>query len=118
MAAPRESVSLTPAAFFAAVRKGKRFPLLLLRGNEDYLLRQAVERVYCGRARSGRRRTSILTNSAARMSSVETLWNALTTLPLLAASRMVVLELSGEPKKELAEVIKRYAARPSATTQF
>jgi DNA polymerase III subunit delta len=117
MAAPRDSATLSPTAFLTAIRKGKRFPLLLLRGTEEYLLRQAVDE-YVKAALDPAAADFDYNEFRSQEVNGETLWNALTTLPLLGSSRMVVLELAGEPKKDVVEVLSRYAARPSATTQF
>ncbi|MCX6601931.1 MAG: hypothetical protein NT025_10295 [bacterium] len=35
--------SLSPAKFLEAVRKGRRFAMVLLRGEEEYLLREALQ---------------------------------------------------------------------------
>ncbi len=117
MAAPRESTTLSPTAFLTTVRKGKRFPLLMLRGTEEYLLRQALAE-YIKTALDPAAADFDYNEFRSQEVTGEILWNALTTLPLLASSRMVVLELSGEPKKDVVEVLSRYAARPSATTQL
>jgi DNA polymerase III subunit delta len=113
--APRDGGVLPSAAFLTAIRKGKRYPVLLLHGSEEYLLRQAV-REYTALALDPAAADFDFSEFRSQEVSGETLFNALTTLPFMASHRLVVLELSGEPNKEIAEVLKRYSALPAPTT--
>lgn len=110
-----QSRKLSPERFKDAVRKGQIFDVLLLHGEEDYLLREAL-RGYTEAALPAA--TADFDRSEFRGSDVDgrTFFNAATTLPLMAKRRLVMLELSTEPAKELAAAIHRYAERPSPTT--
>jgi DNA polymerase III delta subunit len=105
------------AEFQKAVQKGKKFEIVAFHGSEEYLLREALED-YLGK---------IVTPEAAafdytefRSSDVDggTLWNALTTLPLLSERRVVLWEVGGEIKAETAEALKAYVNRPAASTSL
>ncbi|HEY3294442.1 MAG TPA: DNA polymerase III subunit delta [bacterium] len=106
---------MTATEFLRDVRKGKHFEIVVLRGSEEFLLREAQEEYL----------SKIVTPDAAAFDFTEfrgsdadggTLWNAVTTLPLLSERRVVLWESSGEIKQDVADALTRYAARPSATT--
>jgi len=109
--------SMTPKEFLAAVRKGKRFDVLLLKGSEEFLLRQAL-REYVSAAMPDD--AAGLDYSEYRASDVDAgvLWNTLTTMPLFSARRLVVLDVSRSVGEAVAGVIERYAARPSPNTSL
>jgi DNA polymerase III subunit delta len=108
---------LSPTEFLRAVRKGKRFDCLLLRGEEEFLLRQALDE-YVNAAIPIESRD--LDFSEFRVSEIDakSLWNALITMPFLSERRVIVLDLSGEPKDEIAKCLATYTARPSASTSL
>jgi len=106
-----------PAEFLKEVRKGKQFDIVVLRGSEEFLLREAQQE-YLAKI--------VTPDSAAfdytefRGSDVEggTLWNAVTTLPLMGNRRVVLWEVAGEIKSDAADALSRYAARPSDKTSL
>jgi DNA polymerase-3 subunit delta len=107
--------SMSPAKFLEAVRKGKRFEMVLLRGEEEYLLREALQEFV---SKTVPLESADFNYSELRAVEVspEVLWNALTTLPFIGERRLIVLDLNGEPRKEIAEALARYMKRPAATT--
>ena len=109
--------SLTPVKFLEAARKGKRFEIVLLRGEEDYLLREALTEYI---ARTISPDSADFNYNEFRTGEVngETLWNALITLPFLGDLRLVVLDLSGEVRKDVVKVLMDYSLRPSPTTSL
>jgi DNA polymerase-3 subunit delta len=117
MPAIARSGALSASAFLKAVRKGTRYDLLLLRGEEELLLRQALHE-YVSLAMTPE--AASFDYSELRISEVEgpALWNALTTLPLLGERRLVVLELNGEPKSGALEALRNYLPRAARTTSL
>ncbi|RPH93032.1 DNA polymerase III subunit delta [candidate division KSB1 bacterium] len=115
MAAPTDSGSVKPFKFLEAVRKGKHFDIVLLRGEEEYLLREALHE-YISAVISPEGRDFDYCEFRSGEVTGEALWNALITLPFLAERRLVVLELTAEPKQELAKALSNYVNRPSSTT--
>jgi DNA polymerase-3 subunit delta len=107
--------SLSPAKFLEAVRKGKRFEMVLLRGEEEYLLREALQEFV---SKTVPPESADFNYSEHRASEVsgEALWNALTTMPFMGERRLIVLDLNGEPRKDVAEALVAYVKRPSPTT--
>jgi DNA polymerase III subunit delta len=106
-----------PSEFTTAVHKGKRFDVVLLRGAEDYLLREALE-AYRSAAMPAEAAAFDLSELRSQDIDGKTLWNAVTTLPLLGERRLVILEIGSELKGDLAEAVKRYVAHPAKTTSF
>jgi DNA polymerase III subunit delta len=113
--ADAKSSILRPAQFLEAVRKGKRFDVLLLKGTEEFLLRSALKTFLAAVVKPEAEAFDFMELRSQEVDG-ETLWNALTTLPLLAEKRIVVLELTGEPKAATGEALKAYLSRPSSTT--
>ncbi|MDD5088690.1 MAG: DNA polymerase III subunit delta [bacterium] len=111
------SHSLTPRELHIAVRKGKRFDVLLLKGSEEFLLRQALREYVAAVMPED---AAGLDFSEYRASDIDagTLWNALTTMPLFSDRRLVVLDISRSVGEDVAGVIERYAARPSPNTSL
>jgi DNA polymerase III subunit delta len=109
--------SLTPAKFLEAVRKGKRFEIVLLRGEEDYLLREALQE-YISRIVTPESVDFNYQEFRSGEVSGETLWNALITLPFMGDLRLVVLDLSSDVKKDVIKALAAYSQRPSATTSL
>jgi DNA polymerase-3 subunit delta len=107
--------SLSPAKFLEAVRKGKRFETVLLRGEEEYLLREALQEFV---SKTVPPESADFNYSELRASEVsgEALWNALTTMPFTGERRLIVLDLNGELRKDVAEALTAYVQRPSPTT--
>ena len=91
--------------------------IIVLSGAEEYLIHRELERLV-GANLNADARAFDFNEFRASETDAGTLWNALITLPLLAQKRIVILHIQGEPKEELLQTIKRYAARPSATTLF
>lgn len=109
--------SLSPKEFLAAVRKGKRFDVLLLKGSEEFLLRQAL-REYISTVMP--EDAAGLDYSEYRASDIDggVLWNALTTMPLFCEKRLVVLDISRSVGQDVAGILEKYAARPSPNTSL
>jgi DNA polymerase-3 subunit delta len=106
---------MSPAKFLEAVRKGRRFETVWLRGDEEYLLREALQEFLaktvppeCAGLDYGELRAGELTG--------ESLWNALTTMPLMGERRVIVLDLNGGARKDVGEALSKYLHRPSPTT--
>lgn len=115
MAAKAPSVTHTPHTLFAAAKKGELPAVTLLIGTDEYLIRQTS--------------TSILNVIATpeirdfdfnhfRGDAVDgnTLWNALTTLPLLASKRVILLENPAKLDDRATERLTKYIELPSPTT--
>lgn len=109
--------SMTPAKFLEAARKGKRFEIVLLRGEEDYLLREALQE-YVSRTITPESADFNYNEFRSGEVTGETLWNALITLPFMGDIRLVVLDLSGELRKDIVKVLAAYSQRPSPTTSL
>lgn len=112
-----QSRGMTPARFRDAVRKGQLFDVVLLRGSEDYLLREVL-REYIAAAMPAA--AADFDRSDFRGPDVEprTFYNAVTTLPLMASRRLVILEITSELGSDLAAAVQRYIERPAATTSL
>jgi DNA polymerase-3 subunit delta len=109
------TTAMTPADFRQALRKGKKYDIVLLRGNEEFLLREVLDeyiRVVMDPAAVD------FDYSELRGQEVDgrTLWNALTTLPLLAERRVVVLDASSDLKADAVESLGLYTKHPASTT--
>lgn len=109
------SRSLTPKEFLAAVHKGKRFNVLLLKGSEEFLLRQAL-REYVSTVMPDDAAGLDYSEFRASETDAGTLWNALTTMPLFCEKRLIVLDVSRSVSENVAGIIEKYAARPSPNT--
>jgi DNA polymerase-3 subunit delta len=108
---------MSPAKFLEAVRKGKRFEMLLLCGEEEFLLREAL-REYVSRIVSPESADFNYCEYRAGEVSAESLWNSLITLPFAGDLRLIVLDLDVEPPKDVVKGLLSYSRRPSATTSL
>jgi DNA polymerase III delta subunit len=106
---------MTPAEFKQALRKGKKYSILLLRGSEEFLLREVLQEYL---AQTVTEAAADFDFSELRGQDVDgkTLWNALTTLPLLAEQRVVVLDATSDLKTDAAESLALYSKHPAPTT--
>lgn len=109
--------SMSPAKFLEAVRKGKHFEIVLLRGEEEYLLREALH-AYVSKAVSPESADFNYCEFRSSEVSGETLTNALITLPFVGGIRLIVLDLEGGPPKDILKRLIAYSRRPSATTSL
>jgi DNA polymerase III subunit delta len=117
MAAAAISGKITPGEFLKAVRKGTTFDVLLLRGDEEFMLREALKE-YTTRAVSPAAADFDYSELRAAETDGGTVWNALTTMPFMGQRRVVVVDMSGDPKAETVKTLMDFAARPSKTTSL
>ncbi len=110
-----DRLGMNPAQFLKAVESGKQFPVLLLYGEEEYLIREAA-RLYLDRiADETTRQFDVAEFRGEDVDSIA-LWNALTTLPLLAAKRVVVIDTPTDLSEKAKERLERYLAHVAPTT--
>jgi DNA polymerase III delta subunit len=108
-------LAVTPQALLAAA-KSAQFPrLTLLVGAEEYLIRQTLASLLNVVATPEIREFDF-THLRGENTDGNTLWNALTTLPLLAAQRVIVLENPAKLDDRATERLTKFLTKPSATT--
>jgi DNA polymerase III subunit delta len=110
-------MNLAPAEFLKTIRKGKRFNLLLLAGEEEFLIRQALDE-YMKIAVTPECRDFDFSEFNGRETDAKSLWAALTTMPLMVPQRIVLLDAPSQLEADGKEALRKYLERPSASTSL
>jgi DNA polymerase III subunit delta len=108
---------MNPADFIKAIRKGKRYQQLLIAGEEEFLIREAVNE-YLLVAVEPECRDFDYSEFRGRETDGRSLWSALTTLPLIAKQRVVLLDSPNQLEADSKEALKKYLNNPSPTTSL
>lgn len=115
LAAKTSRQDVTPQLLLAAAKKGEFPPVTLLVGAEEYLIRQTVKSLLDVLVTADVRDFDF-THLRADNLDGNALWNALTTLPLLAPGRIVVLDNPAKLEDRALERLAKYCERPAPTT--
>ena len=89
--------------------------IIVVAGPEDFLVNEKLEELVRQHV-SEESRAFDYTEFRSNDVDARTFWNALITMPFMAARRVVVLHVQGEPREDLQKALSQYAAQPAKTT--
>jgi DNA polymerase-3 subunit delta len=108
-------MQLSPTEFLKAIRKGQRYNLLMLCGEDEYLLRETLNE-YLALSLDASSRDFDYSEFRGSETEGKSLLSALTTFPLMSSMRTVLLDSPNQMEDDAQAALAKYLKQPSKST--